>query len=103
VANLGYKTIAPAGRFATAGFAANCTRPGFCADAERVSVALTKMCLGATAEKNLMEQVNKDGKDFDATTFTMSDGIFCDCKAKQCKEKLSGKPDAAHTRALFGK
>ena len=75
---------------------------GFCADYEGVSVALTKMYLGDKAEKNLMEQVSKGGKDFDATTFTMSDGIQCDAKAKQCKDKLSGKPDAAHTRALFG-
>lgn len=76
---------------------------GFCADYEGVSVALTKMYLGAKAEKNLMDQISKGGKDFDATTFTMSDGIYCDCKAKQCKGKLSGKPDAAHTKALFGK
>jgi hypothetical protein len=76
---------------------------GFCADYEGVSVALTKMYLGAKAEAHLMEQVSKGGKDFDATTFTMSDGIYCDAKAKQCKDKLSGKPDAAHTKALFGK
>jgi hypothetical protein len=76
---------------------------GFCADYEGVSVALTKMYLGAKAEAHLMEQINKGGKDFDATTFTMSDGVYCDCKAKQCKDKLSGKPDAAHTKALFGK
>lgn len=79
-------------------------KAGFCADYEGVSVALTKMYLGDKAEKNLMDQINKVGiKDFDATTFTLSDGIYCDCKAKQCKEKLSGKPDAAHTKALFGK
>jgi hypothetical protein len=77
---------------------------GFCADYEGVSVALTKMYLGAKAEQHLMDAINKVGiNDFDATTFTMSDGIYCDCKAKQCKDKLSGKPDAAHTRALFGK
>ena len=61
---------------------------GFCADSQGLSVAMTKMYLGAKAEKNLMEQINKGGKDFDATTFTMSDGIYCDCKAKQCKDKL---------------
>lgn len=77
---------------------------GFCADYEGVSVALTRMYLGDKAEKNLMEQINKVGiNDFDATTFTLSDGIYCDCKAKQCKEKVSGKSNAAHTRALFGK
>jgi hypothetical protein len=75
---------------------------GFCADYEGVSVALTKMYLGAKAEAHLMEQIKKCGKDFDATTFTLSDGIHCDCKARQCKDKLSGKPDAAHTQALFG-
>ena len=78
-------------------------KAGFCADYEGVSVALTKMYLGDKAEKNLMDQINKVGiKDFDASTFTLSDGITCDCKAKQCKEKLSGKLDAAHTKALFG-
>jgi len=78
-------------------------KSGFCADYEGVSVALTKMYLGAKAEAHLMEQISKGGKDFDAATFTMSDGIYCDTKAKQCKDKLSGKSDAAHTLALFGK
>ena len=83
---------------------AMCDRKGgFCADYAGVSVALTKMYLGAKAEAHLMEQLNKGGKDFDATTFTMSDGIYCDTKAKQCMGKLDKKVDAAHTKALFGK
>jgi hypothetical protein len=79
-------------------------KAGFCADPEGVSVALTKMYLGAKAEKHLMDQINTVGvKDFDATNFTLSDGIACDCKAKACKVRLDGKPDAKHTKALFGK
>jgi hypothetical protein len=77
-------------------------KAGFCADYEGVSVALTRMYLGAKAEAHLMEQIGKGGKDFDATTFTLSDGIACDCKAKQCKDRLTGKSDAAHSKALFG-
>ena len=76
---------------------------GFCADSEGLSVAYTKEYLGTKAEQHLMEEINKGGKDFDATTFTMSDGIYCDCKAKQCVGRYDKKVDAAHTRALFGK
>lgn len=81
-----------------------CDRKGaFCADFEGVSVALTRLYLGAKAEKNLMDQIDTVGKAFDPTTFTMSGGLSCDTKARQCKDKLTGKPDAARTKALFGK
>ena len=79
-------------------------KSGFCADTEGVSVALTKEYLGAKAEKHLMDEINKVGmQDFDATRFTMSDGIACSTTAKQCVGRNDRKVDAAHTRALFGK
>ena len=80
-------------------------KSGFCADAEGISVALTKEYLGANAEKKLMDRIRKEPgvQDYDTTTFTLINGVSCDCNARKCKvSKYDDKLDAAHTRALFG-
>ena len=80
---------------------------GFCADSEGIAVALTKMYLGDKAEKNLMDMIRPEpggAQNFDASTFVLTNGVACDCKAKTCKvSKYDNKVDAAHTKALFGK
>jgi len=79
---------------------------GFCADAEGIAVALTKMYLGDKAEKKLMDRIRPEPgvQDFDTTTFTLTNKVSCDCKAKKCKvSKYEDKVDSAHTKALFGK
>lgn len=81
-------------------------KAGFCADAEGIAVALTKMYLGDKAEKKLMDRVRPEPgvQDFDTKTFVLTNKVACDCKAKVCKvSKLDDKVDAAHTQALFGK
>jgi hypothetical protein len=76
---------------------------GFCADSQGVSVSITEMELGQKAAKNLMDQINKVGvADFDATTFTMSGGLYCETKQKKCMNKLDKKIDQKATKALFG-
>jgi hypothetical protein len=79
-------------------------KAGFCADREGISMALTKLYLGEPAEQKMMAEINKVGlDDFDATRFVLTDGVACNCKAKQCTvSKYDAKVDAAHTQALFG-
>ena len=79
---------------------------GFCADAQGIAVALTKMYLGDKAETRLMNIMRSETgvQDFDTTTFVLTNRVACDCKAKVCKvSKYDNTPDAAHTQALFGK
>ena len=76
---------------------------GFCADSQGVSVAITEMELGPKAAENLMDQINRVGiADFDATSFTMSGGLYCETKKKQCTNKLDHKVDQKATKTLFG-
>lgn len=79
-------------------------KSGFCVDSQGVSVALTKMYLGAAAETKLMAEINKVGlQDFDAGTFTMRGGLNCKVTEKKCwTDKYSGKVDAKATKVLFG-
>lgn len=79
---------------------------GFCADAEGIAVALTKLYLGDKAEKRLMDMIRPEPgiEAFDATTFVLTNRVACDCKAMKCTvSKLDNSIDAAHTKALFGK
>ena len=73
-------------------------KAGFCADAQGISMGITKMYLGEKAEKKLLEM-----GDFDMTTFTLSNGVHCETKTHICTvSKFDNKIDAAHTKALFG-
>ena len=80
-------------------------KAGFCADHMGVSLALTKMYLGAKAEQKMMDRINKVGAEsFNPTMFTMSGGLTCHTQEKQCwTSRLRDKPDAKATRTLFGK
>jgi hypothetical protein len=76
-------------------------KAGFCADSEGIAMALTELYLGDKAEQKMMDMMK--GGDVDTTTFTLTNGVHCDCKAKKCTvSKFEDKIDAAHTRALFG-
>ena len=79
---------------------------GFCADSEGLSVAITRMYLGETAEKKLLDRIRPEPRvlDYDTKTFVLTNKVACDCSVKQCKVgKFDNKIDVAHTRALFGK
>ena len=79
-------------------------KAGFCADSEGIAVGLTKMYLGDTAEKRLMDQIREAGQEsFDPTSFVLTNGVACNTKAKKCTvTRSSDKVDAAHTKTLFG-
>ena len=71
---------------------------GFCADEQGISMSITKMYLGEKAEKKLLAM-----GEFDMTSFTLTNKVYCDTKIKKCTiSKFEDKVDVAHTRALFG-
>ena len=80
-------------------------KAGFCADSQGISMAFTRQFLGEKAEKKMMEQINRVGlESFDASNYTLTNGVSCNSKALKCTvSKFSDKVDAAHTKALFGK
>ncbi len=80
-------------------------KAGFCADSQGISMAFTKQFLGEKAEKKMMAQINQVGlENFDASNYTLTNGVSCNSKAQKCTvSKFSDRLDAAHTKALFGK
>ena len=73
-------------------------KSGFCADEQGISMAYTKEYLGEKAEKKLLGM-----GEFDMSTFTLSNKVYCETKIKKCTiSKYEDKVDAAHTMALFG-
>lgn len=78
----------------------------FCADAEGISLALTKEYLGVKAEATMLGRIKDAGgpANYDLTWFGFSNGVDCKTKEKVCHvSKHSDKVDAAHTKALFGR
>ena len=77
-------------------------KSGFCSDSYGISLGLTKDFLGQKAADK-MTKILSD-KDFDATFYTMMNGLTCDTKKKICKKsKWDEKADAHWTAVLFGK
>lgn len=76
----------------------------FCADAMGISDALTVKYLGAKKGQQLTAQ-----GEFDRTTFTFANGVYCDTKAHVCRKdryfgadgKPSGAIDRSTTQGLF--
>jgi len=72
----------------------------FCSDSHGISLAFTKEFISEEAQNIWLKRMTKD---FDATIFTMSDGIHCDTNQKICKRsKWDEKIDEVITRRLFG-
>jgi hypothetical protein len=73
----------------------------FCSDRFGISLGITKEYLGqAAADKwgGIMED-----ESFDASSYSMSNGLTCDTKLKICKKnKWDEEPDAKWTKVLFG-
>jgi len=77
-------------------------KSGFCSDSYGISLGLTKDFLGQKAANKMQKYLND--KDFDATYFTLSNGLTCETKKKICKKsKWDEKADAHWTGILFGK
>ena len=77
-------------------------KSGFCSDSYGISLGMTKDFLGQKAADKFTKILSD--KDFDATIYTMSNGLTCDTKKKICKKsKWDEKADAHWTKILFGK
>jgi hypothetical protein len=76
-----------------------------CADDRGISRELTERHLGSKAAAKAFSQ-----GDFDPTTFTFANGIFCDVKERLCRKdryfgadgKRSGAISSKYTNLLFG-
>jgi hypothetical protein len=78
-------------------------KSGFCADSEGISLGYTGEYLGKDAEGKFTK-ITSSVKDFDTTSFVLSNGVLCDAKKKSCfTNKLDNIVDKPHTRAMFGK
>jgi hypothetical protein len=76
-------------------------KSGFCSDSYGISLGITKEVLGEKAALK-WEKILKS-KDFDATSYTMSNGLNCDTKKKICKKsKWDDNADPHWTKILFG-
>lgn len=75
-------------------------KAGFCADATGISMSWTEKFLGSKAAAKFSKMI--EGVSFDASEFTLSNGVHCDTKEKTCTTSKWGKevsPKA--TKALF--
>ncbi len=76
-------------------------KSGFCADREGVSMAYTEQYLGKKAAQKLLKVM---GSDSDMSSFTMSNGMHCETREKNCTiSKINNKPDQVGNITLFGK
>lgn len=74
----------------------------FCSDSYGISLGMTKDFLGQKAADKWTKILSD--KDFDATVYAMSNGLYCDTKQKICKKsKWDEKADPHWTKILFGK
>ena len=72
-------------------------KAGFCADNEGVSMGYTKEYLGKAAEDKLLSYRN-----LITSSFTLSNGIYCDTRVKQCYNNRSrAKVDIYYGGKLF--
>jgi hypothetical protein len=77
-------------------------KSGFCADSEGISLGYTGEYLGKDAEEKF-DKIISSVKEFDTTSFVMSNGVLCDAKKKHCyTNKFDNVIDQAYTRAMFG-
>lgn len=76
-------------------------KAGFCSDSYGISLGMTKDFLGQKAADKWTKILTD--KDFDATSYTMSNGLSCNTNKKICKKsKWDDKADAHWTKILFG-
>ncbi|MCC8420662.1 MULTISPECIES: YcgJ family protein [Photorhabdus] len=61
-----------------------CDKKGeYCADQQGLSLKLTERYLGKKASERLKADIG-DGKDFDFSSYTLSNGVHCESKEKKC-------------------
>ena len=74
----------------------------FCSDSYGISVEMTKRYLGRRAANKTARRL--DSPDFDSTSFTLSNGLSCNAKRKECKKsKWDDNADPHWTKVLFGR
>lgn len=77
-------------------------KAGFCSDSYGISIGFTKEYLGQIQADKWTDKLSD--KYFDATYFTMSNGLTCETKKKICKKsKWDDKADTHWTNILFEK
>jgi len=75
-------------------------KAGFCADSFGISMGYTKEYLGQAAQDKMMGYVERDHMELGS--YTMSNGIYCDSKAKKCyNNKWKENVDQHYTNMLF--
>ncbi len=88
-----------------------CDEPGegladACFDRYGISLGLTEVYLGHTAQDRVMAMIKEAGDSFNSSLFTLSDGVTCDAKRRKCWHGRAnpdyGTPAPRHTKALFG-
>ncbi len=72
-----------------------------CADATGISMGLTQRYLGDAAQGKLQQSLG-DGRDVDMGSYTLSNGVSCDSKAKACyTDRFKTQLDFETTKRLF--
>ncbi|CAI1210985.1 YcgJ family protein [Serratia proteamaculans] len=81
-----------------------CDRKGnFCADRMGISMGMTTLYLGNTAQEKL-QRVLGDGAGVHLDTYTLSNGVHCESKKNECyTSKYSQQRDKIMTHRLFGR
>lgn len=81
-------------------------KAGFCVDREGISWGLTAQYMGERANK--LDKVLGDGADVNTGEYSLSNGVFCDSKEKQCYKdryypRTPDKKEKVMTEMIFGK
>jgi uncharacterized protein (DUF779 family) len=75
---------------------------GMCVDAQGISVAMTKMYLGTTAESKLMKLL-RENPDMDTKNYVLINGVDCRSDERVCMAERRGTAvERRYTKQLFG-
>lgn len=82
-------------------------KAGFCVDHEGISRGLTSRYLGERADTRLDKTLG-EGMEVNLGEYTLSNGVHCDSKAKQCYKdrffpRTPDKQETTLTQQIFGK
>lgn len=82
-------------------------KAGFCVDHDGISRGLTSLYLGEKASSKLDKTLG-DGADVNLGEYSLSNGVYCDSKEKQCYKdryypRTPDKKEKPLTEKIFGK
>ena len=74
----------------------------FCADRQGISMGLTELHLGKSAQDKL-QQAMGDGVGVHLDNYTLSNGVYCESKTHTCySDRFKTRKDTSATEKLFG-